>query len=313
MNMDVDIIIVTFNRLQMLKELLFSIESQSCPPDKVIIYDDVSTDGTVEFLNTYTGKLNLHVLLGKSKSENVAVSRNKCLEIVTSPYVIVSDDDDLMPPDKVERLKEGFKSSGAKMITGDTIIFDGQQQCEKFSKPVQSDGACKLNRTLFYAKNPLQWASIAFETAALKEVGGFDSRFTMITDWTVYLRLMEKYDCWYFPDILGYYRIHLNNMSTNISALISDLEIFSGDQLGIDSGAGGYLAMSQYMQSLSERSIFRAISVVWACQTLDMTLLRKVKLTLVAFSGCYKYLSALRAGSWSKLGSYDKRLPGLLN
>lgn len=305
---DVDVIIITFNRLSMLKALLYSIESQSYLPNKVIVYDDISTDGTVDFLNSYAGNLKLKILLGENKSKNVAISRNKCLELVDSRYVIVLDDDDLMPPDKIEKVQNAFESTGAKLLTGDTVIFDEQMGREKFSNPVQSEGPCKLNKNLFYGKNPLQWASIAFDTSALKSIGGFDERFTMITDWTVYLRLIDKFECWYFPDFFGYYRVHLNSMSTNMPALISDLEIFTDDTLGEKSGVASYLMISKYIYYASQYSIYKAVSVIWNYQYSDITMSRKIKLTLIAVSGCFKYLSALRAGTWKKLGLNDPRI-----
>lgn len=305
---DLDIIIITFNRLQMLKELLFSIESQSCLPKQVIIYDDMSTDDTTQYLSSYSGKLNLRILIGKEKSKNVAVSRNKCLELIESHYVIVLDDDDLMPPNKIENTIELFEASNAKMITGDTLIFDDLRLSEKFSSPIQSDKPCILDKSLFYGKNPLYWASIAFETSALKSIGGFDERFTMITDWTVYLRLLEKFECWYYPGIFGYYRIHRNNMSSNMSALVSDLEIFLSDELGVKSGVTHYLVLSKYIHYVSSGSILNAVKVIWAYKNAGITIQRKLKLTLVAMSGCFKYLSALREGRWNKLGLHDPRI-----
>jgi glycosyltransferase involved in cell wall biosynthesis len=305
---DVDIIIITFNRLVMLKELIYSIESQSILPKQVIIYDDISTDGTENFLNLYTGKLNLNVLLGESKSKNIAISRNKCLELVNAQYVIILDDDDLMPPNKVEKTVEIFELSDAKMLTGDTVVFDDFQLKEQFSRPILSDKPCQLKKSFFHGKNPLHWASIAFDSSALKAIGGFDERFTMITDWAVYLRLIDKFECWYSPLIFGYYRIHSNNMSTNMSALISDLEIFSSDELGVDSGVISYLVISKYIYYISQNSVFKAVSVIWGYQNSDITMIRKIKLSVVAVSGCFKYLSSLRVGPWNKLGTCDPRI-----
>jgi len=309
---EVDVVIVTFNRLLMLKDLLCSIESQSILPNKVIIYDDFSTDGSVDFLSSYNGKLNLCILLGESKSKNVAVSRNKCLNLIDSRYVIIMDDDDLMPPDKIEKVIESFQLSKSQMLSGDMITFNEKLMVENFSQSI-SDKPCKLDKSLFYGLNPLKWPTISFETSALKKVGGFDERFTMITDWTVYLRIMEKFECSYYPIISGYYRIHSNNMSTNLPALISDLEIFSNDPLGKKYGVSSYLMISKYIYYASQVSILKAVAVIWDYKYTDITNKRKIKLTLIALSGCYKYLSSLRSGKWKKLGSKDPRILKLLS
>jgi hypothetical protein len=97
-------------------------------------------------------------------------------------------------------------------------------------------------------------------------------------------------------------------MSTNMSALISDLEIFSSDELGVDSGVISYLVISKYIYYISQNSVFKAVSVIWGYQNSDITMIRKIKLSVVAVSGCFKYLSSLRVGPWNKLGTCDPRI-----
>lgn len=60
------IVIVTYNRLELLKGCLTSLINQSYPLNQVIVIDNASTDGTTEFLSAFQG-LPLHVI---SESEN---------------------------------------------------------------------------------------------------------------------------------------------------------------------------------------------------------------------------------------------------
>ena len=48
--MKTNCIIVTHNRLPLLKECLGAVEAQSYPVDKIIVIDNCSTDGTEDFL-----------------------------------------------------------------------------------------------------------------------------------------------------------------------------------------------------------------------------------------------------------------------
>ncbi|MBS1536888.1 MAG: glycosyltransferase family 2 protein [Bacteroidetes bacterium] len=52
MSVSIAAIIVTYNRLELLKETLSSIQSQSLPLTEIVVINNSSTDGTLEWLNT---------------------------------------------------------------------------------------------------------------------------------------------------------------------------------------------------------------------------------------------------------------------
>jgi glycosyltransferase involved in cell wall biosynthesis len=306
-----DVIIVTYNRLSFLKKLLYSIELQTILPNKVIIYDDCSDDDTIKYLHAFDGNLDIELLQGVEKSPNVAVSRNKCLDLVNSKYVIIMDDDDLMPINKIEKSIEALSEANAQMVTGDTIIFDVNKKIEIYSK-LANNTLKTLESSFFYERNPLQWATIAFETSALKDVGGFDERFTMITDWSVYLRISCKYKCIYIPNILGYYRIHTSNMSTNILALINDLNIFVKDRGASQYGIEDYITMSSYIFHIENGEIYKAVLTVINSNSGAMSFKRKTKLVIIAVSRVFNILRSFKEGKKNTLGSADSRIINLI-
>ena len=51
--MKVNCVVVTYNRLALLRECLAAIEKQTYPIHKVIVIDNCSTDGTEDFLKAY--------------------------------------------------------------------------------------------------------------------------------------------------------------------------------------------------------------------------------------------------------------------
>ncbi|PTY38054.1 hypothetical protein BGP77_16495 [Saccharospirillum sp. MSK14-1] len=59
---DVAVVLVTFNRLSLLQETLEALAQQTRRVDEVYVVNNASTDGTTEFLDHYTGPLNLHHL-----------------------------------------------------------------------------------------------------------------------------------------------------------------------------------------------------------------------------------------------------------
>ena len=60
--MKVNCVIVTYNRLALLKECLAAIEKQTYPIHKVIVIDNCSTDGTKEYLKAYAVRPQFQVI-----------------------------------------------------------------------------------------------------------------------------------------------------------------------------------------------------------------------------------------------------------
>ncbi|HEX3053174.1 MAG TPA: glycosyltransferase [Aggregatilineaceae bacterium] len=94
MSIDLSIIIPTYNRLPLLQEALDSfVDKLSCSYE-VIIVDDGSTDGTIEYLQTLNEPCRF--FLQAHKGGNAA--RNNGLSRACGDYVKFLDDDDLLDP-----------------------------------------------------------------------------------------------------------------------------------------------------------------------------------------------------------------------
>jgi len=88
------VIIPAYNQLGQIKALIASLEQQSCPLDvfEVIISDDGSTDGTVNFLENYQGKLKLKTVIPEHKGSR-AKARNRGLDVATGTHILFLDGD----------------------------------------------------------------------------------------------------------------------------------------------------------------------------------------------------------------------------
>lgn len=94
------IIIPTYNRAELLKRCLDSVESQSYNNWEAIVVDNYSEDNTEEVVLSYNDNRIKYI-----KNHNygvIAVSRNKALDVAKGDWVAFLDSDDCWLPNKLE-------------------------------------------------------------------------------------------------------------------------------------------------------------------------------------------------------------------
>ncbi len=112
-SIEFSVIIPTYNRLRTLKLILSQLEAQTFPKKKfeVIVVDDGSTDGTLDFLKNYRGPLRLKVLqtglpqgvYGYLKALNIGIKNAQ------GEYLIFLDSDMVPRDDALEKLYHAHK------------------------------------------------------------------------------------------------------------------------------------------------------------------------------------------------------------
>ncbi len=100
MSYTVSVAMATYNGEKYLREQLDSIYGQTLVPDEVVVYDDKSSDGTVEILEEYKIKYGLKYYIN---DVNHGVNRNfeNAIRACVGDYVAISDQDDKWFPNKV--------------------------------------------------------------------------------------------------------------------------------------------------------------------------------------------------------------------
>ena len=103
-DLDVEVVLPTYNGVTYLEAQLASIHSQTLRPSRVLLRDDGSSDGTLELIRRLQVRYGswLTVLESGEKLGCIA-NTGVLLEVSKAAYVAFADQDDLWWPDKLER------------------------------------------------------------------------------------------------------------------------------------------------------------------------------------------------------------------
>lgn len=190
---DISVIIPTFNRKELLSETLENIFKQSLPPSEIIVVDDHSTDGTIEFLKEKYGN-KLITLTNKGKGPGAA--RNTGFEISTGDYIKFFDSDDLMTSNTLEVQSKVLDATDKKFIYGPYFYSFNTKN---------GHWAAKDNTVLSYSPFPkkktlTQWMTrglfiaipgMLFKRSLLEKVGLWRTDITNYEDWDYLWRLSK--------------------------------------------------------------------------------------------------------------------------
>lgn len=179
----VTVYIPTFNRRSMLERAVSSVLSQTYVAVEVIIVDDGSSDGTVEYLSSVDDH-RLHFFVNEVNS-GPCVSRNRAIFSAKGKYITGLDDDDEFAPDHIYNLVSSFDEKYS-LISSSML----QVTISGRVKRNTNLGEHNLNGILHYNKLTNQALML---TSRVREVGGFDESLPAMQDYDLWVRMIERY------------------------------------------------------------------------------------------------------------------------
>ena|GEM_PF-62208 len=123
-----EVVIVTYNRLSLLKECIDAVLQQTIPFYKVIIVDNCSTDGTGEYLQQFENDDIFHIIHEK---ENLGGAGGfydgMSVALSDAPdWLLIIDDDAIIEPDYVEKLLKYATNHGDHAALAGKVVTDGK-------------------------------------------------------------------------------------------------------------------------------------------------------------------------------------------
>ena len=128
-NYDNAVVVVTYNRQELLKECLEQIESQTFPPKKIIVVNNASTDGTTEYLQSYKANHAYYKIIACAENLGGAGGFEKGIQAsaeVGADCVLLIDDDAVLEKNYMEKIMETRQHYPDYQAFAGTVMTNGR-------------------------------------------------------------------------------------------------------------------------------------------------------------------------------------------
>jgi glycosyltransferase involved in cell wall biosynthesis len=204
----ISIILPTYDRLDYLREAVYSALAQTIADWELIIVDDGSTDGTLAWLATLDDARIRVVPL--AHSGNIPYLRNVGLTYARAKWIAFLDSDDRWKSAKLERqltFHADHPSLRWSYTRVDIIDERGDISVDARRKP-WTPHAGRIVAPLLELDATIALPSVIVERALLEEAGGFDEKRQWVEDQDLWLRLACRAECGLIDEPLIDVRAH---------------------------------------------------------------------------------------------------------
>ncbi|HKP31433.1 MAG TPA: glycosyltransferase [Chitinophagaceae bacterium] len=209
----VSVIIPCYNHAHYLREAVESVLAQSYANIEIIIVNDGSTDETESIANSW-----VDVKYFFQKNQGLSAARNTGIEHSQGEFLAFLDADDYYHPDalmvNVRYLKENpsaaFVSGAHNKVSDDKKILEAERPS------IKADHYLHLLQGNYIGMH----ATVLYRKKIFDEFR-FDTTLNACEDYDLYLKIARKYPVIHHDQLIADYRIHGDNMSSDIPKMLN--------------------------------------------------------------------------------------------
>jgi glycosyltransferase involved in cell wall biosynthesis len=194
---------------------------------RVLIIDDASPDDSAEVASKIAARdPRVEVIIHETNQGNIATFNEGLLEWADGDYCMLLSADDRLTPGALRRARDlldahpnvGFVHGRPLWVTDGAPLPTARTRVRGWSVlPSQP----WLERCFRQAENPVGCSTVVVRTSLHQRVGGYDPQLPKAADMEIFMRLAAYADVGFLRGVdQSYYRLHTQNMSSGVSALM---------------------------------------------------------------------------------------------
>jgi GT2 family glycosyltransferase len=179
----ISVIIVNWNRCELLRACLQSVRGQTGPPFEVIVVDNGSSDGSAEMAER---DFDCHVIRNR-ENRGFCAANNQGIALAAGEYVALLNNDAEAAPGWLAALASALeRSPEAGMAASKILVYEDSRRIDKAGHLIYPDGQNRgrgtgaLDRGQFDRTEECLWpdgCAAMYRKSMLDEIGGFDEDF----------------------------------------------------------------------------------------------------------------------------------------
>lgn len=209
----VSVVIPCYNHGAYVSKAIESVLKQTYQNIEILVVDDGSTDNTKNTVERFNGVRYIY-----QENQGLSAARNTGARFSAGDYILFLDSDDWLYPRGIEtNVKHLVQHDKAAFVSGiyDAFYVDENTICEG-KHMVESDHYQHMLQCNYIG----MIATVLFQQWVFNEFS-YDTSLRNCEDYDLYLKITRKYPVYHHQGKIAAYRLHSQNMSSNIPLMLT--------------------------------------------------------------------------------------------
>ena len=215
------VITVSYNSKRVMASAIDSVLSQCEVSPEYVIIDGASTDGTLDIVKSYGGKISKFI---SEPDKGIYDAMNKGIKMASGDIIGILNSDDMYADERVlSAVAETFERTGADAVYGDLVYVDKTNTGKVVRYWKSGEFKPGSFRRGWHPPHP----SLFIKKHVYEKYGVFDMSFDLSSDFELMLRFFEKHRIRtaYLPQVLVKMRLGGESNRSLNNILIGNINI----------------------------------------------------------------------------------------
>ena len=206
----VSVAMAVYNGGKYLNEQMGSIINQLTDEDEFVVSDNMSTDESRDIILSYS-KTYPNIIITECNEQGILANFENAINHCNGDYIFLADQDDVWNANKIQRILQEFKDTGADLVLHDCTYVN--ENLVSLNKTLFSDRKAEpgVQRNLW--KNAYQGCCMAFKKELIPLICPIPRNIAMHDQW-IGLLAEETGTVSFLPEQLIQYRKHSGSNSS---------------------------------------------------------------------------------------------------